>query len=81
MGHQKTSAKFGPEYYEIIRSYNRIRYLENFVMVNQPAPLRASQQFQLYSAQSDLRSGARSAAKSGCDENDDGDENGVMNHH
>ena len=50
-------------------------------MVNQPAPLRASQQFQLYSAQSDLHSGARSAAKSGCDENDDGDENGVMNHH
>ena len=53
---------------------NRIRYMANFVMINQPAPLHASQQFQLYSVQSDLHSGARSAAMSGCDENDDGDD-------
>ena len=38
--------------------------MTNFAMINQPGPLHASQQFQLYSVQSDLRSGARSAAKS-----------------
>ena len=48
--------------------------MTNFVLINQPAPLRASQQFQLYSVQSDLHNGARSAAMSGHDEDKENDD-------